>query len=334
MAESGLTVAWSGIKSEVGAFLGYGRTILDWSAAQVIEIEAIVQSGIRRVYYPVGLPEHLIGYEWSFLRPTSTLYLGADGTDGTTVSSEFDSATFTDWAAQGIVAGTDTVTISDSTDDAATADEYDISTVGATLTLASDPGDATGIEFLIGRDPCNYTLPDDYGRIIGNLHYAADEQRSSIQVVPLADILQLRARNDESDAPRYAATRPRSSDGSAGQKQEILFWPKANDYWVLSYTYEAYQGALSDANPYPLGGMQMTELYIESCLAVAEQRVNDEGGLHTQLYQALLIDAVMRDAKKGPQTFGQMGQKKEHFPRKMHGDTASPYPITYKGNII
>ncbi|MHC4891432.1 MAG: hypothetical protein ACYTEO_18415 [Planctomycetota bacterium] len=292
-----------------------------------------MQSGIRRVYYPVGLPDHLLGYEWSFLRPTSTLYVGASGTDGTTVSGEFDSATFTDWVAQGVTTD-DTVTISDSTSDAATIGEYSISVVGATLTLASDPGDATGIEFLVGRDPCNYTLPDDLGRIVGNLHYAADEQRSSIQIVPLADILQLRARNDESDAPRYAATRPKSSDGSAGQRQEILFWPKANAYWPLSYAYEAYQGALSDANPYPLGGMQMTELYIESCLAVAEQRSNDEGGLHTQLYQSLLIDAVARDAKKGPSTFGHMGHKERLFERKMHGDTASPYPITYKGNTI
>lgn len=333
MAESGLTVAWAGLKQEVGVFLGYGRTIGNWSAAQITEIEAAVQSGLRRVYYPIGLPDNLVGFEWSFLRPSSTLFLGASGTDGTTSSGEFDSATFTDWVAQGITTD-DILTIADSTDDLAEAGDYAISSVGATLTITSPPDDATGITFSIGRDPCDYTLPDDYGRIIGNLHFDTESRYREIQIVPLARILELRARYDHSSWPRYAATRPLASDGSSGQRQEILFYPKADTYYPLSYAYEAYQGALSDANPYPLGGMQMSELYIESCLAVAEQRVNDEAGLHTQAYQALLIDAVARDSKKGPHTYGQMGHREKYYPRWPHGYTESPYPIRYKGNLI
>ena len=74
----------------------------------------------------------------------------------------------------------------------------------------------------------------------------------------------MRAINTYSAHPIYAATRYKPSDGSAGQRQEILFFPQPDQAFVLSYEYEAYNGALSDANPYPLGGMQMAELYFDA----------------------------------------------------------------------
>ena len=336
MAESGLTAAWTEFKQEVGFFLANGRTIGDWSAAQVIEIEATVQSGVRRVYYPIGLPPELSGYEWSWLRPSATLNLGASGTDGTVVTATFDSATFTDWVAQGVTSD-DTVNITAIGTGSTTIADYAISSVAVgDITLSSSPGDGTSLTFLVHRNPCNYTLPDDFGRLIGSLHFATNETRREIDIIPLGDLLELRARNDEIGVPQYAAIRPKSSDGSAGQKQEILFWPRSDAYYPLSYAYEAYQAALSDANPYPLGGMQMSELYIESCLAVAEQRINDEGGLHSQLYQALLLDAVTRDMKKGPSTFGQMGHQERLGDRSCfrRGWGDSTYQITYLGNLL
>lgn len=338
MAESGLTLAWTELKQAVGFFLSYGRTIGNWSAAQITEIEALVQSGVRRVYYPIGLPKELSGYEWSWLRPSAILFLGASGTDGVVSTAQFDSATFTNWVTQGVTSG-DTVNITAVGSGTTTVADYAISSVAAgDITLTSSPGDGTSLTFLVHRDPCDYILPDDFGRLIGSLHFATDETRSEIDIIPLGDLLELRARTDEVDAPRYAAIRPRSSDGSAGQKQEILFWPRTDSYYPLSYAYEAYQSALSDTYPYPLGGMQMSELYIESCLSVAEQRSNDEAGLHTQLYQAQLLDAVMRDMKKGPSTFGQMGHREKFSEfdrwRKPRGYTGGVYPITYNGNLL
>jgi len=338
MAESGLTLAWTELQQEVGFFLSHGRTIANFSAATAAEVAAVVQSGVRRVYYPIGLPQELSGYEWSWLRPTATLYLGASGTDGSIVTDAFDSATFTDWVAQGVTSA-DTVNITAVGAGTTTVADYAISSVlaGAITLTSLTAGDGTDLTFLVHRDPCNYTLPDDFGRLAGSLHYEADENRIKIDIIPLSDLLELRSRSNETDAPRYAAIRPRASDGSAGQKQEILFWPKTSAYYALSYSYEAYQGALADANPYPLGGMQMSELYLESCLSVAEQRMNDEAGLHTQLYQALLLDAVSRDMKKGAHSYGQMGHR-EHDEygqgRRPRGYTGGTYQITYNGNLL
>ena len=179
----------------------------------------------------------------------------------------------------------------------------------------------------------NYDLPDDFGRLVGGLEYPADQYRDSIAVISVSKLLAWRAINDLSGWPRYAATRYKASDGSGGQRQEILFFPKPDQAWTLSYEYEAYNGALTEAYPYPLGGMQLAELYIESCLAVCEAD-NDEAGLHTQTFQALLVDAVKRDKKRGAKTFGCMGHKESYDDVFRRGYTGQVYPITYKGDPI
>lgn len=263
MAESTLSIGVSDLRAKVGFFLGYGLTAGNWSAAQLAEINEIVKSGVRRVYYPPAVTPEIAGYEWSFLQPSTTL------------------------------------AISD--------DDYD------------------------------YDLPDDFGRLIGQFHYASEEYQKSIPEVPLGTLLELRANSFVSGAPEFCATRYKSSDGSGGQRQEVLFFPTPNESWTLHYRYEAFQGELTDSYPYPLGGMYLSELYIESCLAVAEQRPNDAPGHHTAMFEKLLVDAIARDRKHGPQYFGQMGDADETVDvtwrrgRKMRD---SAYEVSYKGEYI
>jgi len=263
MAESSLSLAWSDFKSEVGWYLGMGRGVsVAWTASQLSEISGIVQSGIRRVYYPPAMSSQTVGYEWSWLRPTSTLAISVAG----------------------------------------------------------------------GYD---YDLPDDFGRLIGELNYPASEYRNPISVIAVGKLLALRVNSDlTSGAPRYAATRYKTSTGSAGQKQEILFWPTPDASWTLLYEYEAYNGALSTSYPYPLGGMQLSELYLESCLAVAESRINDEIGQHAQQFNALLIDAIARDRKRGAQLYGQMGKPECSCEDSRCCTVTRPFAITYKGIVL
>ena len=179
----------------------------------------------------------------------------------------------------------------------------------------------------------DYDLPDDFGSMSGELHYPAEENRVAIARVSVGRILELRSMRARTDAPIYFAIRYKSSDGSGGQRQEILFWPEPSDDWTLTYSYEAYSGELSDTYPYPLGGMQLAELYTESCLAVAEQRVNREAGLHTQMFNALLNDAIERDSMRGPRIFGQMGHKERGYDSRhfRHGCVSG---VTYDGGDL
>lgn len=331
MAESTLTISWLALQAEVGFFLGYGRTIANWSTAADAEIAICVQAGVRQVYYPPGAN----GYEWSFLRPSAALYLGASGTDGVLSGGTFDSATFTSWTTQGITTA-DTVYI---TAPAANAEELAIASVAAgAITLTTSPTDATGLTFLIKRSPANYDLPDSFNRLIGDLHYAADEYREGIVLVPVGTLEEMRAHDDQSNAPQFCATRYKSSDGTTGQRQEILFWPEPDVYYPLTYNFEAYAGQLSDTYAYPLGGMHLSELYTESCLAVAEQRINNEPGVHTQAYGMLLQDAIARDRKRGARFFGQMGGGEDRdgrtFRRGHTRSASGSHRVTLDGVLI
>lgn len=340
MAESSLSLGWPELKSEVGQFLGYGRTVANWDPGggsdQATLVEAIVQSGIRRVYFPRAVEGVEPGYEWSFLRPSSTLYLGADGADGVVSSNTFTSATHSDWTTYGITAGTDTVNITAVGAGTTEIDDYAISVVSAgNITLVANDG--TTLTFFVTRATANYDLPDDFSRLIGRLHYQADDRYLSIQIVQEDAILEMRSTNDLTGPPQYAAVRSKSSDMSTGQRSEIILYPRPDAAQVLTYSYEAYSGQLSDSYPYPLGGMHLSELYVESCLAVAEQRVNEEAGLHTGLFGSLLADAVARDRKKGAKNFGRMGNKAEYdeaYPRFRRGYVGGTYPITYEGEAV
>ncbi len=262
MAESGLSLGFSDFKQSIGYFLDYGLT--GWSVAEEAEIERIVQTGVRRVHYPVlpGAPPH----EWSWLRPSTSLTLVVDQYNYTT--------------------GTN---------------------------LATE-------------------LPDAFGRLIGEFHYALESNLSRVMIVPLGAVLEARASYDKSGNPEFAAFRYTSSDGSAGQHSEVLFYPTPDVAKVLSYEYEAYAYALSDSAPYPLGGSQLSELFKESCLAVAESDILDEGnGIHMKTYQAMLMDAIMRDKSRRGKQYGNMGDNTNGpISQWQRGHTGSSYPITYK----
>lgn len=336
MAESSLSLGWPELQSEIGQFLGHGRTVANFSADEATLVAAICQSGVRRVYFPRAVQNVEPGYEWSFLRPSTTLYLGADGADGVVATNTFTSATHADWTTYGIIAGTDTVNITAIGAGDTEIDDYAITVVAAgDITLVANDG--TTLTFFVTRATANYTLPDDFSRLIGRLHYQADDRYPSIQIIQEDAILEMRSASDLTGPPQYGAVRSKSSDRSTGQRSEIILYPRPDAAQVLTYSYEAYSGQLSDSYPYPLGGMHLSELYVESCLAVAEQRVNDEAGLHTQLFESLLADAVARDRKRGAKNFGRMGNTAEEevpYPRFRRGYVGGTYPITYDGESV
>ena len=326
MAESSLSIGLPELIQEVGFFLDYGRT--GHSVAQLAEIMSIIQSGVRRVYYPLPAGQATVGHEWSWLRPTTTLTL-QQAVSGALTRGSFtagDSITQTTTLARAIYVS----------DDGSEMILYGVSGVadGTSTWYPSDDDDDTSNAWTPTEiaDTSKYDLPDDFGRLVGSIHFSPNLYRRSIEIVPIAQILEMRAVNAYTSYPRFAAVRYKTSDGSGGQRQEVLFFPQPDQAFVLHYEYEAYSSALSDSYPYPLGGMQLAELYTESCLAVAESRLNDEIGLHTAQYQALLADAIARDGKHDARSYGQMGHVEDVYDRRLrHGAAYSNYPIFING---
>ncbi len=176
------------------------------------------------------------------------------------------------------------------------------------------------------EDVATVDLPDDLGRVLGSFYYDESVYQSPIPVISEAQLMALRSRTTDTGAPQYAAVRYKSSDGSDGQHMEVIFWPTPDIVYTLTYKYEAFNGKLSEDNPYPLGGMRYAELITESCLAVAEQRANDEKGIHWDQFVRLLAAGVAMNRKQGVHCYGDMGDS---------GPTVAPSrlrsgEITYK----
>jgi hypothetical protein len=256
VAESTLSIQFSDLQKEVGAFLGIGVDATAWTAAQTADVDRFIQSGIRQFYFPPAVNGVEAGYEWSFLKPTATVDTVAD---------------------QGV-----------------------------------------------------NDLPDALGRVVGDLHFAAGVFAAPIIIVSEARILSLLQQSVATGRPKYAAVRIKTSDGTTGQRQEFAYWPVPNAVYTLTYRYEAFSGKLTAAKPYPLGGMRHSELIIESCLAIAEQKANDEQGVHAQRFAALLAAGIAQDRRAGAKYYGQMGcQSGEPAPHAR--PVGTNYSITYKG---
>lgn len=258
MAESTLSIEYEDLQAEVGAFMHYGEDVSTWSAKEVKQVDRLIQSGVRQFYYPPATEGVELGYQWSFMQPTTTL---------------------------ATVADTDT-----------------------------------------------YDLPDDFGSMVGQMQFNVDAtyHRSIVQI-SVGKLHELQQRSDDTGQPQYFATQFKTSTGASGQRHEIVFWPNPDAAYTLTYRYDAYAGKLvQDTFPYPLGGMKYGECIIESCLAVAEKRGNDEDGFHGQEFRRLLAAAVALDRRNGAQRYGQMGGDEDMLsPMEYRCATGT---VTYNGD--
>ena len=81
MAESSLSLGYPDLMQAVAEYLNYSTDSDDWTTAQTAELDRIVQSGYRQFLYPPALDNIQAGYEWTFLRPVTTIATVADTED-------------------------------------------------------------------------------------------------------------------------------------------------------------------------------------------------------------------------------------------------------------
>lgn len=179
-----------------------------------------------------------------------------------------------------------------------------------------------------------YDLPDDYGSIAGQFQYEVDQTfMRGITEVSVGRMQELKQYSDDADKPRVFATRYKTSDGSSGQRHEVVFWPTPNAAFTLTYRYDAYAGKIDKYDhPYPLGGMKFGETIIEACLSVAEKRGNDEDGLHGQQFQRMMASAVALDRRNYTQRYGQMGGNEDRGHTTRDNRCLLSSVVSYKGD--
>lgn len=180
-----------------------------------------------------------------------------------------------------------------------------------------------------------YDLPGDLARVVGQFHYDQDQHRCAVVQVTEDRYRSAKTGTSATGVPVLACVRHKAKTPNTGQRLEVSLWPAPDAVYSLTFRYEAFNGKLSNDNRYPLGGMRHGELIVQSCLAVAEMRGNDERGHHNEEFERLLVAAIEQDRRVGSTHFGHMGDTSEATwspPRR--GDTGGTYPITYHGGPL
>lgn len=163
----------------------------------------------------------------------------------------------------------------------------------------------------------DYTLPDNFGGFVGSeLSFPDDEGYTPIKIKPIGHMQRLR-QSASSGTPHTAAIRAKASDGTAGQRWEILLYPNPDDAWILQYHYTINPEAVTSGAPYPLGGPGQAEVLMLCCKWAADEFFNGGGdGRMEDRAMRKLVSAVQQDrTRHSPDYFGMVGD----------GDPGIPY---------
>ena len=319
VSEDALSYSYTALKTAIADFLGWGRntegTGSDWTVEETARMDAIIKSAVTQVYYPVAVSQAGTVHQWSWMRPVRTLTTSAPYKTGTVAVVDgvvtLGDGTWPAWAAQG------ELTVDGEVYEVSSRDSDTQLTLTDT-TVAVDAGTTyTLAQYL-------YDLPADFNGFDGGLTYKREQSSLYGPVELVSDGMLRRYRQGwaGNDRPRRVAIRPKTFVGAVGQRWQAAFHPTPSEAWDLQYRYKVQPTTLSDAYPFPLGGPEVGELILESCLAVAEQRYRDEHGIHTQAFLAKLAAAVANDAMSySPDFLGYNSDRSEERADRF-GDTA------------
>lgn len=152
------------------------------------------------------------------------------------------------------------------------------------------------------------TLPDDFGGLEGEVYLVSTGSTAAWPVKQVNDGMLLNQYNllpTMTGKPQMLAVRWTKGTGStAGQRAEFYVWPKADADYTLTFDYYILPDALTTGAPYAYGSAIHAETVLESCLAVAEARMDDVQTNHADRFRERLAASIIHDRRSKPQSLG------------------------------
>jgi len=154
-----------------------------------------------------------------------------------------------------------------------------------------------------------YDAPVDFGGLVGRMTYAEDTGRVSVVQTSEYIIRNRYQHEGQSGIASLVAVLPKKELATSKQGFQFVFWPKPNAADVLTYRYVVQPNKLTQDTHYPYGGMVHAETILQSCLDVAEARLNDEQGVQHQRFLQRLAASIAHDRRlASPGRMGKRGQ--------------------------
>ena len=162
-----------------------------------------------------------------------------------------------------------------------------------------------------------YDLPEDFNGLESEFTYQPTAaQFCTVKRYGIGQVMRfLEQYLSTTSPPQYCALVPKASQGVAGQRWEIWFAPIPDTTYILTASWNITPLAISAQYPYPLGGAMHGETILESCLAVAESRFQDEQTNHRAAFQERLQASITVDIRDNkPAYLGYNGDRSDFAP--------------------
>lgn len=293
--ESSLSYSYNDLKMEISHYLGWGRgggNSGSRSDEQNQVIDACVKSGLMKFYV------NSRGHQWSFLKPTYEFSVWGSFTAlaGRTVTVATTTVTAT-----GTTVFYDSMIGKTITANSLSAVITAVDSDAGTLTVATSLGSASGQTWTMTADG-TYQLPDNYAGLDGPITFTDTTNYRPLRNRGDAWIRAAKQLSQTASRPLEYAIRPKTSDGSAGQRWDLLLWPIPDAVYTLSFRMLVAPNSLVDGTyPYPFGYQLHGETILASCLAVAEAKENDDRGRGPMYedFQERLTASIEADKRVG-----------------------------------
>ena len=283
MAEPTITCDRAYLLDEIAHLLGWNTTVASFSTQQAAMADKFIDSGLRTFYYPPS------GFLWSFLRDYYTVTTVVEFTSDTiTIASgvvtKVTGTAYPSWAADGEITVnglTYTVNTRDG-DDQVTLDDTSVTVADSTSHVLAQS---------------KYTMDDNFGGFIGPMTYRPGAS-SYYPPIVFVDEVQIRRKRQDYEIgsrPVFCALTSKTFDPTVGQRWEVQFWPTPDEVWQLTGRKKIIPDKLTSSNKYPLGGGNHSETILESVLAAAERKMEDNEGVHARAFQRLLEASINQD---------------------------------------
>lgn len=176
-------------------------------------------------------------------------------------------------------------------------------------------------------------LPDDFGGIEGEINIQTPSQvYHPLRVMGEGYISSQHAyAPDTTGVIQYVSVRPvKMQPDRKSPGHELYFWPTTDQSYTIRFQYYILPDYLTGNSPYAYGGAAHAETILESCLAIAEQRLDDSSTVHSAKFMERLTASVSVDRRLKPQLIGYNGDRSDGV--KFRGyNRYGARTITYNG---
>jgi len=143
-----------------------------------------------------------------------------------------------------------------------------------------------------------YDLPSDFGSMHGRLTFSAATSYPPILFTGAAQIEEWNAYGSTlKGRPTHYATRWQRQTAGLNQRQQLIFWPTPDAAYTIQYRYDINPPAVSESNPYVLGGVRMAQLMLDACRAIGESVRHKARGAAWAAFMERLQAAIQLDKR-------------------------------------